>query len=40
LTTRRISTIAVFEPYASSAQRDFVEDIINRRNVAITGHDQ
>jgi hypothetical protein len=32
--------IAVFEPYASSAQRDFVEDIINRRNVAITGHDQ
>jgi GNAT superfamily N-acetyltransferase len=30
----------VFEPYASSAQRDFLEDIINRRNVAITGHDQ
>ena len=30
----------VFEPYANSAQRDFVEDIINRRNVVITGHDQ
>jgi GNAT superfamily N-acetyltransferase len=30
----------VFEPYASGAQRQVVEEIINRRNVAITGHDQ
>jgi hypothetical protein len=30
----------VFEPYASGAQREVVEEIINRRNIAITGHDQ
>jgi len=29
----------VFEPYAVMAQREFVEDIINRRNVRLTGHD-
>jgi hypothetical protein len=29
----------VFEPYASGAQREVVEEILNRRNVAITGHD-
>jgi GNAT superfamily N-acetyltransferase len=30
----------VFEPYASAAQREFVEEIINRRNVRLTGHDE
>lgn len=30
----------VFEPNASGAQREVVEEIINPRNVAITGHDQ
>jgi len=30
----------VFEPYASGAQRDVVEEIVNRRNIAITGYDQ
>jgi GNAT superfamily N-acetyltransferase len=30
----------VFEPYAVIAQREFVEDIINRRNVRLTGHDE
>src|ERR1700732_3064525 len=30
----------VFEPYASGAQREVVEEILNRRNVAITGQDQ
>ena len=26
----------VFEPYASGAQRDVVEEIVNRRSIAIT----
>jgi GNAT superfamily N-acetyltransferase len=30
----------VFEPYASGAQRDVVEEIVSRRNIALTGHDQ
>jgi len=30
----------VFEPYAGGAQRDVVEEIVNRRNIALTGHDQ
>ena len=30
----------VFEPYAVVAQREFVEEIINRRNVRLTGHDE
>jgi hypothetical protein len=30
----------VFEPYASGAQRNIVEEIVNRRNIALTGHDQ
>lgn len=30
----------LFEPYASGAQRDAVEEIVNRRNIAITGYDQ
>ena len=30
----------VFEPYAAVAQREFVEEIINRRNVRLTGHDE
>ena len=30
----------VFEPYASGAQRDVVEEIVNRRNIALTGYDQ
>jgi GNAT superfamily N-acetyltransferase len=30
----------VFEPYAVKAQRDFIEEIINRRNVRLTGHDE
>jgi GNAT superfamily N-acetyltransferase len=29
----------VFEPYAGRAQREIVEEIINRRNVRLTGHD-
>ena len=29
----------VFDPYAGSAQRELVEEIINRRNVRLTGHD-
>ena len=29
----------VFEPYAGFAQREAVEEIINRRNVKLTGHD-
>jgi hypothetical protein len=29
----------IFDPYAAAAQRELVEDIINRRNVRITGHD-
>ncbi len=32
--------IIVFEPYASAKQREFVEEIINRRNVRLTGHDE
>jgi GNAT superfamily N-acetyltransferase len=30
----------IFEPYAGAAQREFVEEIINRRNVRLTGHDE
>ena len=30
----------LFEPYASGAQREVVEEIVNRRNIALTGHDQ
>ena len=30
----------IFEPYASAGQREFVEEIINRRNVRLTGHDE
>jgi GNAT superfamily N-acetyltransferase len=30
----------VFEPYAGGAQREIVEEIVNRRNIALTGHDQ
>jgi GNAT superfamily N-acetyltransferase len=30
----------VFDPYAGAAQREFVEEIINRRNVRLTGHDE
>ena len=30
----------VFEPYASGGQRDVVEEIVNRRNIALTGYDQ
>jgi hypothetical protein len=30
----------VFEPYASGAQRNVVEEIVNRRNIALTGYDQ
>jgi hypothetical protein len=30
----------VFEPYASGTQRAVVEEIVNRRNIAITGYDQ
>lgn len=30
----------IFEPYACAAQREFVEEIINRRNVRLTGHDE
>ena len=30
----------VFEPYASETQRAVVEEIVNRRNIAITGYDQ
>jgi GNAT superfamily N-acetyltransferase len=29
----------VFDPYAGAAQRELVEEIINRRNVRLTGHD-
>jgi GNAT superfamily N-acetyltransferase len=29
----------VFDPYAAAAERDIVEEIINRRNVRLTGHD-
>jgi GNAT superfamily N-acetyltransferase len=29
----------VFDPYAGGAQREIVEEIINRRNVRLTGHD-
>lgn len=30
----------VFEPYAGTVARDAVDEIINRRNIAITGHDE
>jgi GNAT superfamily N-acetyltransferase len=30
----------VFDPYAGPAQREFVEEIINRRNVRLTGNDE
>jgi GNAT superfamily N-acetyltransferase len=30
----------VFEPYASDAQRAVVEEIVNRRNIALTRYDQ
>lgn len=30
----------VFDPYAGTAQRELVEEIINRRNVRLTGHDE
>lgn len=30
----------VFEPYASVSQRELVEEIINRRNVRLTGRDE
>ncbi len=30
----------VFDPYAGVAQRELVEEIINRRNVRLTGHDE
>jgi GNAT superfamily N-acetyltransferase len=29
----------VFDPYASAAQREVVDEIINRRSVRLTGHD-
>jgi len=39
-----VSTMAqpriVFEPYASGTQRAAVEEIVNRRDIAITGYDQ
>jgi GNAT superfamily N-acetyltransferase len=30
----------VFEPYAAVAQRELVDEIINRRNVRLIGHDE
>lgn len=30
----------VFEASASDPQRDVVEEIVNRRNIALTGYDQ
>jgi GNAT superfamily N-acetyltransferase len=30
----------VFDPYAGAAQRELVEEIINRRNVRLTGQDE